>query len=375
MGMLRGRRRENVGSVPTTAHDWKQGAWPRRTVSITALLGATLWLGSGPAQAEGLAAGSGNEAPGETGREAQGSSGKPNGDEKPSKPDVPIEMRELLFMLAIAGVCGGILSYLKNRDTPEAVTSSEPITPGEPAAPPTAAPTNAAPAQPVTAALPIIRGVVAAEVVPLFLKLTDSEILAGTLRGDHLDMAALIGFGLIAAVYSDTFLSNVSVAAQIKEVDQKARSAKNDALIARANAADANKTAKNTEGATSAATATAKEAKQAVDELTDEGNATVGARLRDAGTKNVDRHDVGDYEAALVAFLMTDKWKKRTMAGLKTDISVLTDKPVSLPDTLKMLTEKGLLQHYESDAVREERWSLTEDGQSEARALAERLLA
>lgn len=352
------------------------------------MLAGALWLGAASVRAEEP-----TSPTAEVGHAPSARAGKPitgtTDDES---------MRNLLLMLGFAGACGGALSYLQRRD--ELNNSPVPAKPPAAVDPSKPSPSNAQALKSYSPLRAVLEGIVAAEVVPLFLSVTQSTLLDGALADDYVDMAVLVGLGLVAAVYSQKFLDTIGdlvitqrvkilehraqeAEAQVRTVERIGEDAKIDAAKARANAesavataADASKTARNLEGATSAAASTAKEAKieainaaRAVEDLTDEGNATVGARLRD-GMKSGNRQGLEDYEAALVAFLMTDKWKKRTLEGLKTDFLVLKQSPANLTDTLKMLTEKGLLRLHERDEVREERWSLTEDGQREALALA-----
>lgn len=204
-----------------TIHDWKQrfGWGPR--ASVAGMLAGALWLGAGTAYAE--------EPPGLSSATATAEVRKTpasNVGELANGTTGDMKMSELLMMLGVAGLCGGALNYLQRRDARS--TTSESRNTDRRTEEPTELSSKEEAKKPYSIVRALMEGVVAAEVVPLFLSLTDSTLLDGALDNKDTELITIVGLSLIAAVYSESFLTRVSsgvLAAQVRLIGQKAEAA------------------------------------------------------------------------------------------------------------------------------------------------------
>lgn len=188
----------------------------------------TFFIMSIPTRLQPAGTDSATNAPASTTQTAAPSAGNPALKE-------PMEVDVMCAIILVAGLLGGYLNFLRTRDTITLAPNGEPT------------------AHKNYALLCLVGGVVAAALIPLFLKIIQSNLLED--KGNNISYMVFAGFCLIAAIFSNTFIDTLSkqvfqqldeVKAKVKEVDQKASDASDKADTAAQTATDAKDTAHST---------------------------------------------------------------------------------------------------------------------------------
>ncbi|MBS1913516.1 MAG: hypothetical protein JST22_16130 [Bacteroidetes bacterium] len=119
----------------------------------------------------------------------------------------------LITLTVLAGIFGGLVSYFGFPDGRSALRRPEPDTTGASAADPASTPVPAQPVPTDTSVWqPVVRGVGAAFLVPLFLKIADSKLVDTSNPAQLSGWQFFIygGFCLAAAISSRAFIGSVS---------------------------------------------------------------------------------------------------------------------------------------------------------------------
>lgn len=180
----------------------------------------------------------------------------------------------------------------------------------------------------------LLAGLVASFMVPLFLNMISSGLLDSirgkeSTGGDPMKLFVLAGFCLVAAVYSKTFISNLSARMlnQLKSTKQELKQvkAKVDPMAAKQTEQD----------------------------------------IQDIGSRAMAKQFAGESKEQKVLQALTDpRFTFRTVSGICKDTEIEQDE---LTKILYSLAERGLVKRIELQARGETkiRWALTEQGRAQ----------
>jgi len=208
----------------------------------------------------------------------------------------------VVWTLAFGGLLGGLINILRERRL--AVPERDPAK-------------TAWVSQVLTCALPILQGLAAAAVVPLFLSLTKSTLLEDSLRAD-VDRAVLLGLAIVASVSAKPFLDSITKRA-LQDIE---------------------------------------ETKNRVDDLEseiDEGSEPGAVGSMRSGVTSAS-NILADEHTNLLSALRSSKWIRRTAEGLSREVG---RSPRDVAVDLDQLADWGYLKRHEpTPTQRRVRWSL-----------------
>jgi len=235
-------------------------------------------------------------------------------------PEYPATFMPVIWTLVLGGLLGGFVNILRERRLP---------------APERDPAQKAWVSLLLTCLLPLLQGLAAAGVVPLFLSLTKSTLLEDALT-KNTDRAVLFGLAVVASVSAKPFLDSITKRA-LQDIE-------------------ANKKA----------IADTKEKVEKIEDEIDEGEG--GKDEKAEGIKSLTSDSalpLVDDEKNILKAMRDSKWFKRTASGLERDLEA---KPENLVAVLDGLTQKGLLVRHERTPTQENiRWSLSAAGKRAAR--------
>ena len=148
--------------------------------------------------------------------------------------ELPMSVDIMCYVILGAGLLGGWLNYLRTNNTIDPATGQPKPQPAH------------------YALLCVVGGIVAAALIPLFLKTIQSNLPD---KNDGISYMVFAGFCLIAAIFSNTFIDTLSkqvfqrlnaLDTKVNQVDQKASDAHDKAETADEKATDAKQTADST---------------------------------------------------------------------------------------------------------------------------------
>lgn len=262
--------------------------------------------------------------------------------EKQTKGDIP-SLIAVLVMLGLAGALGGVLNYLQERWKPVSAPGASEVPP------PSISPVKGRRTLP----LPVVQGFVAAEIVPLFLSLTDSRLFEKALAGDSLNLAVLLGLGLMTGVYSGSFLDSMRnrFEAQLKANQETVAALQKRTDVLSEKQDESNRISQDK-----------------LEEIIKDSKPGKSGRSAAAPRKPED--------VVLLTFAMSD-YDKRTAEGISWDLRKVGFEPADGPSVrsiVESLTKEGLLGLHEPGSQGgQARWSLTTTGKTRLRALLEEI--
>ena len=230
-------------------------------------------------------------------------------------PECPPSICPVIWTLVLGGLLGGFVNILRERRLP--------VPERDPAQKPWIALI-------LTCLLPLLQGLAAAGVVPLFLSLTKSTLLKDAMTASA-DRAVLFGLAVVASVSAKSFLDSITKRA-LQDIE-------------------ANKKA----------IADTKDKVEKIEDEIDEGEGSKDDKSGDAKSLIADQAPALSQDEQNILNAMRDsKWFKRTASGVERDLET---KPDNLIGILDGLTAKGLLIRHEPTPTQENvRWSLSAAG-------------
>lgn len=210
----------------------------------------------------------------------------------------------------------------------------------------------------LTSLLPILQGLAAAAVVPLFLSLTKSSLLKDSLTSD-LDLAVVFGLGVVASIAASAFLDSVT-----KQVLRDLEKNKRDLAETKRELAETKRVGAETKRELGQTNEKVDDLEQDIEEG---APAQPKAPALASAVPGGAAPSLTRGQRAVLQALISSKWVRRTLEGLDREI-VARDSDLSAD--LEALTSQGLLRRHEPTATQlRVRWSLSPAGKEIAARL------